>query len=50
MKHYTTTWVVKTLATRLVAAQVAAGALKISNRRAFRNAVVAAAHSAYLVN
>ncbi|MES2942646.1 MAG: hypothetical protein V4772_07240 [Pseudomonadota bacterium] len=48
MKHYTTPGVVKTLATRLVAVRVACGQLKITTRRQFRDAVVAAAHAAFL--
>lgn len=48
MKHYTSTGVVKTLAIRLVAQMVDAGKIKASNRRQFRDAVVAVAHQAYL--
>lgn len=48
MKHYTTPGIVKCLAIRLVAAQVACGMVSINNRKQFRAAVVAAAHSAFM--
>lgn len=48
MKHYTNTKVVKTLAIRLVVQLAQNGAISVPNRRAFRDAVVRVAHTAFL--
>ncbi|WP_418131414.1 hypothetical protein [Variovorax sp. 278MFTsu5.1] len=48
MNHYVNAGVVKSLAYQLVASRVAAGLLKIKNRRQFRDAVIATVHSAFL--
>lgn len=48
MNHYTNARVVKALATRLVRLQVQAGLIRITNSRQYRNAVLTAAHQAYL--
>lgn len=48
MKHYTVPGVVKSLAISLVAQMSHNGVIQVPNRRAFRDAVVRVAHTAYL--